>query len=175
MLALILAAPALAGAAIFAWDDTEGVTHYVDNLGNVPNEYRGGAVTFVKDWERPPAESVSLARAPDAPVAPSVEIAEVARTSFERGFWEGHRSAMAAQPAPPVSAPVASIVQNVQIIAPPQLATTFPFFGPVFSVPVRLHPRRAFAPRFRGRFIHGRGGLFLFGKTRPPSVVFFHR
>ena len=176
VLTLILGAPSLTRAAIFAWHDTEGVAHYVDNLGNVPNEYRARVVTFVKDWERPPAptESVSSAPAPDPALAPSVQMMEVAPTSFERGFWEGRQSAMAAQPAL-VGVPVASIVQNVQIITPPQLATTFPFFGPVFSVPMRLHPRRAFAPRFRGRFIHGRGGLLLFGKTRPPSVVFFHR
>jgi hypothetical protein len=49
MFALILAAPTLTRAAIFAWHDTEGVAHYVDNLGNVPNEYRGSVVTFVKD------------------------------------------------------------------------------------------------------------------------------
>jgi hypothetical protein len=176
MLALILAVPTLTRAAIFAWHDTDGVAHYVDNIGNVPNEYRGSAVTFVKDWERAPAppESVSPVREPDAPVVPSAKIIEVSGTSFERGFWEGLRSAAAAQPAP-ASVPVAPVVQNVQIFTLPQLDSTFPFFGPVFSFPGRLHARRAFAPRFRNRFMRGPGGRFVFGKTHPPSVVFFHR
>jgi hypothetical protein len=176
MLALILATPTLTRAAIFAWHDMDGVAHYVDNLGNVPNEYRGSVVTFVKDWERAPApaESVSPVRVPDAPVVPSAKLIEVSSMSFERGFREGLRSAVAAQPAP-VSVPVGSIVQNVQIFTPSQLVTTFPFFGPVFSVPGRLHPRRAFAPRFRSRFMRGPRGRFVFGTTRPPSVVFFHR
>jgi hypothetical protein len=176
MLVMTLAAPTLTRAAIFAWRDTEGVTHYVDNLGNVPSEYRESVVTFVKDWERPPAlaEGVSPAPAPDPPLVPSVQIIEVAPTSFERGFWEGRQSAVAAQRAL-VGVPVGSIVQNVQIITPPQLATMFPFFGPVFPVRGRLRPRHAFAPRFRGRFIHGPAGLSAFGATGQRSLVFFRR
>jgi hypothetical protein len=176
MLAMTLAAPTLTRAAIFAWRDTEGVSHYVDDLGNVPSEYRENVVTFVKDWERPPApaESVSSAPAPDPALAPSVQMIEVTPTSFERGFWEGRQSAMAAQPAL-VGVPVTSIVQNVQIITPPQFATTFPFFGPVFPVRMRLHPRHAFAPRFRGRFIHGPAALSGFRATGARSFVFFRR
>jgi hypothetical protein len=183
VLAAVLAAPTLTRAAIFAWHDTDGVTHYVDNLDNVPSEYRGGVVTFVKDWKRaaPPAESVAPAPAPDTPSVPSVEKIEIALRSFERGFWEGHQSAMAAQPKP-VVVPASSTVQNVQIILPPQLAATFPFFGPVFPVRARLHPN---FPRrfFRGRFFHGRlfGGRFIqgpagrapLGAPGPPPVMFF--
>ncbi len=165
VLATMLALSAPTQAAIFAWRDTEGVTHFVDNLGNVPSEYRESVVTFVNDWKRPaPAESVSPAPAPDPPVVPSVVIIEAGPTSFERGFWEGLQSAMAAQPAP-VGVSVGSIVQNVQIITPPQLATMLPLFGPVFPVRMRQHRRHVFAPRFRGRFIHGPAG--------PPPGVFF--
>jgi hypothetical protein len=156
VLALILAVPTPTRAAIFAWRDTEGVTHFVDNLGNVPSEYRESVVTFVKDWERPaPAESVSPAPAPDPPLVPSVVIIEAGPTGFERGFWEGRQSAMAAQPTLG-DAQVRSIVQNVEIITPPQLATMFPFFGPVFPVRVRPHRRHVRAPRFRGRQVRRR-------------------
>jgi hypothetical protein len=175
-LALILAAPALTRASILAWRDTEGVTHYVDNLDSVPSEYRGSVVTFVKDWVRPPVptESVPPAPASDPPAAPTVQIIEAGPTSFERGFWEGRLSAMAAQSAS-VSAPVGPIVQNVELITAPPLATTFPFFGSAFAFPVRLHPRHVFSPRFRSRFFHGPSGLLLFGKTRPSSRMSFHR
>jgi hypothetical protein len=174
-LALILIAPSLTRASILAWRDTDGVTHYVDNLDSVPSEYRGSVVTFVKDWVRPPAptESVSPAPEPDPPAAPTVQIIETGGTSFERGFWAGRLSAMTAQRAP-VDAPIPSIVQSVQIFpTAPELATAFPFFGTAFAFPARLHPRRVFAPRFRSRFFHRPGGLFLFGKSRPSSGVFF--
>jgi hypothetical protein len=167
VLATILAVPAPTQAAILAWRDTEGVTHFVDNLGNVPSEYRESVITFVKDWERAaPAESVSPAPAPDLPVVPSVVIIEAGPTSFERGFWEGRQSAMAAQPAP-VGVSIGSVVQNVEIMTQPQLATMLPFFGPVFPVRIRPHRRHVFAPRFRGGFIQGPAG--------PPPVVFFRR
>jgi hypothetical protein len=49
-------------------------------------------------------------------------------------------------------AQVGSIVQNVEIITPPQLATMFPFFGPVFPVRVRPHRRHVFAPDHPKKF-----------------------
>jgi hypothetical protein len=198
LLGTILAAPSLARAAIFAWHDPEGVTHFVDDLDNVPKEHREDSVTFVKDWQRPPppAESVSAPPAPDdrSPVpsavsVPSAQMVEMALSSFERGFWAGRQSDMAAQPAP-ADVPAASPVV-VQIIQPPQAITTFPFFGPVFPAGVRpfrkfVFPRRFFrggfffrSPFFHGgffggRFIQGPAGPAPLGAAGPPPVMFFH-
>jgi Domain of unknown function (DUF4124) len=178
-LATLLATQTFANAAIYAWHDAEGTTHYVDNLDNVPTEYRKSATPLVKDWERaaPPAEDVAPAR--EAQVVPSAEtIRQISISSFEQGLWAGRQSAIAARPQP-VAASVGPIVQNVQIVTPPQLISTFPVFGPVFRR--RLHPRRLFVPRMRGRFIQGpagppplgAAGPPPFGAAGPPPVVFF--
>jgi hypothetical protein len=204
LLSTILAAPSLARAGIFAWHDPEGVIHFVDNLDNVPKEHREDSVTFVKDWQRPPppAESVSAPPAPDdrSPVpsavsVPSAQMVEMALSSFERGFWAGRQSDMAAQPAL-ADVPASPPVVNVIIAQPPQEATTFPFFGPVFPgsvFPAGVRPFRKFVfPRrffrggfffrspffhrgfFGGRFIQGPAGPAPLGAAGPPPVMFFH-
>jgi hypothetical protein len=144
-LAILLVAQPFAHAAIYVWHDPQGVTHYVDNLDNVPSEYRGGATLLVKDWERPALPPEPAAPAPDASaVASAATVDQVAASSFERGLWAGRESAMASLPAPP-DVSLGPIVQNVQVFAPPEAPVIYgyPLFGPVFFP--RFHSRRGLA------------------------------
>jgi Domain of unknown function (DUF4124) len=181
-LAILLVAQPFAHAAIYVWHDPQGVTHYVDNLDNVPSEYRGGATLLVKDWERPALPPEPAAPAADASaVASAATVDQVAASSFERGLWAGRESAMASLPAPP-DVSLGPIVQNVQVFAPPEAPVIYgyPLFGPVFFP--RFHSRRGLAPRAHGRFIVGPGGPPPLGAAGPspfgaagPAPVFFFR
>jgi hypothetical protein len=185
VLTVVLMAHPFAHAAIYVWHDPEGVTHYVDKLDNVPSEYRDAATVLVKDWERsalPPEPTSATADVPAVPAVPSAaSVDEIAASSFERGLWAGRESAMVnvSEPAPVSLGP---IVQNVQVVVPPQSSAIYgyPLFGPVFLPPV--HQRHALAPRTRDRFIVGPGGPPPLGAAGPspfaaagpsPSSFFF--
>ena len=41
-----------AAADIIVWRDNSGVSHYTNDISNVPSEYRGEAMIVAKDWLR---------------------------------------------------------------------------------------------------------------------------
>jgi hypothetical protein len=165
-----------AHAAIFCWHDSHGVTNYVDNVANVPAEYRDQIVTFVSDSQLPKAapqdDSPPVEQAPQ-PVTNTPTADAVAHSSFEEGYLAGlQASAVAPQPSP-AAASIGTIVQNVEVVGWGSLVPVFPSFGPVFVDRARLHPRRRFSPGFRGRFIQGPAGPSPFGAAGPPPVIRF--
>ena len=49
-------------ADILVWRDRAGISHYTNDIANVPPEYRAEAMTVAKDWARaqPPPEPVPV-------------------------------------------------------------------------------------------------------------------
>jgi hypothetical protein len=180
-LAIMFAAPRLAESAIYAWQDPQGTTHYVDNLDNVPPEHRGTAALLVKDWQRtiPPPDDVApppavpaVAPVPAAPAADTVS--EAVMRSFDDGVRAGRESSIAAE-RPPANVVFGPIVQNVEVVAPPQIVSPFPGFistFPVFEpvVPGKPHRRRISTPPVRHRFISGPAGEPPLGAAGPPPI-----
>ncbi len=70
----LLLGPAAADAAIYGWQDLQGVAHYVSDPEDVPPEYRTQAITVVKDIPLPPL----LAASPENPAARTEEAASPA-------------------------------------------------------------------------------------------------
>jgi len=172
----LFAGATFAHAAIFCWHDAQGVTNYVDNVANVPAEYRDQVVTFISDPQLPKAapqdDSPPVAQAPQ-PVTNTPTADQVARSSFEQGYLAGlQASAVDAQPSP-AAASIGTIVQNVEVAGWGPLVPVSPLFGPVFVGRAHHHPRRRFSPGFRGRFIEGPAGPSPFGAAGPPPVIRF--
>jgi hypothetical protein len=175
-------APLLIGtgarAAIFGWQDPQGITHYVDDVEKVPAEYRKGIVTFVTDLPpRPPAlpeQSLPPPAHPSEPIAATAAQAAPQRieSGFEDGYWAGMAAAQVAAPPDPVPATIGPIVQNVQIF---EATPETPFFlvgGPAFVPHVFPRQRRVFAPTRVDRFIQGPGGPPPIGAAGPPPISF---
>jgi hypothetical protein len=82
-----------ARADILVWRDASGVSHYTNDLSNVPPEYRAEAMTVAKDWARaePPPEPVAMPAA--ATVAADSGAALPARDGYEAAFLAGFRAA----------------------------------------------------------------------------------
>ena len=169
----------IAHAAIFCWHDSQGVTNYVDNIANVPAQYRDQVVTFMSDAQLPKTaphdDSTPAAQAPQ-PVANVPTGDPVTPTSFEQGYLAGLQASGVGSQPNVAAASIGTIVQNVEVVGAVPFVSEYPFFGPVFFGSARLHPRRAF-PRsaFRGRFIQGPAGPPAFGAAGPPPVMRFAR
>jgi hypothetical protein len=170
-----------ARAAIFCWQDPQGVTHYVDDLAKVPTEYRQQVVTFVTDL---PPRSPALPEESPPPPAPAAEpIAVTAalpqpqriESSFEEGYWTGMAAAHVSAPADPGPATIGPIVQNVQIFEATPLIPSFLVAGSAFVPRVFPRPRRPFSPTRGDRFIQGPAGPPPIGAAGPPPISFGHR
>ena len=73
-----------AAADIIVWRDASGVSHYTNDVSNVPPEYQGEAMTVAKEWTRalPAAEPVFA-------VAPTAVSADAAATPPTSDAYEG--------------------------------------------------------------------------------------
>jgi len=170
-------------AAIFCWQDPQGVTHYVDDLDKVPAEYRQQIVTFVTDLPvPPPAPAVRDASSPPrAPVAAPIAATAArpepqrAESSFEEGYWAGMAAAQVSAAPDPVPAPIGPIVQNIQIFEATPEIPSFLVVGPAFVPRVLPRPRRPFSPSRGDRFIQGPGGPPPIGAAGPPPISFSPR
>ena len=96
LLAAVLLAT-LSGAAaadIIVWRDNSGVSHYTNDLSNVPSEYRGEAMTVAKEWSRaaptkgrPPAMAATTTS-----VDPDAGAATTSRNAYEAAYVAGFRA-----------------------------------------------------------------------------------
>ncbi|MGH7819979.1 MAG: DUF4124 domain-containing protein, partial [Candidatus Binatia bacterium] len=68
---LVIAAPA--SGDIYVWRDRAGVSHYTNDLANVPPEFRATAITVAKDWVRaePAPEPIPAEEPTPSPEQPS--------------------------------------------------------------------------------------------------------
>lgn len=134
----VAAVPALAD--IYVWRDSAGVSHYTNDVENVPPAYRNTVMTVARDWARaaPPPEPPA---APAPPAPPPAAAPVDVRELYDAGYAAGVR---AAESSPPPANPptLGSVVQNnVQVMSRPDLTgdRLVPFLGPV--VVDRRHPR----------------------------------
>jgi len=120
-----VSAPAMAD--ILVWRDRAGISHYTNDIANVPPEYRADAMTVAKDWAR-------TQPAPEpAPVPAAAVAADPATATAHGGYDEAYRAGFRAgeQSSEPGSN-TGSVAQNA--VAPPQRA---PFIqGPAGPPPV---------------------------------------
>jgi len=178
----LLLGPAGAQAAIYGWQDLQGVSHYVSDPEDVPPEYRTRAITVVKDLPLPPL----LPEPPENQTARAEETASptplrVSDPSAESSYEWGYRAGLDAAAVAPQNPPALSIVQNVQVVESPQPAYVYPnglypygLFGPVFGRG-RFHPRRPVTPMLGTPFLQGPAGPPPLGAPGPPPVSFMRR
>jgi hypothetical protein len=139
-LAALAASSLPAAADIYVWRDRYGVSHYTNDLANIPAEYRESAYPVARDWPRPPPppEPVEPPAAPTATPEPRVAAPEEEPQAqsglFEAGYLAGLRAAEAAGATAIASATAIPLI----VLAP--------------------EPRR-------GLFVHG---LFPGGRPLPP-------
>jgi hypothetical protein len=113
VIVLIAAGSGPARADILVWRDAAGVSHYTNDLANVPPEYRAEAMTVARDWARaaPSPEPVAMPAA--ATVAANPGALPAARDGYEAAYLAGFRAGKHGEPAygsSPASA--GSLVQN---------------------------------------------------------------
>jgi len=172
VIVLIAAGSGPARADIFVWRDAAGVSHYTNDLTNVPPEYRAEAMTVAKDWARaaPPPEPVVMPAAATVAVYPGA--LPTARDGYEAAYLAGFRAGKHGEPAsgsPPASA--GSVAQNEEV--PPQSGVVADRLVPVL---VDRHQSRApqrDASRdddLRDRFSPSEPSPFLQGLAGSPPV-----
>src|SRR5262249_27127775 len=112
----LLLGPVIADAAIYGWQDLQGVSHYVSDPEDVPAEYRAQSVMVVKDLQLSPLLAASPEPSPtrgEEAVVPAPERVSVpVETSYEWGYRAGLDAVVGASQG----APVTSIVQNFQFV-----------------------------------------------------------
>jgi hypothetical protein len=80
-----------AAADIIVWRDNSGVSHYTNDISNVPSEYRGEAMTVAKEWSRTPPKkgrAPALAAATTS-VEPDAGAATTSRNAYEAAYVAG--------------------------------------------------------------------------------------
>ncbi len=83
-----------AAADIIVWRDNSGVSHYTNDISNVPSEYRGEAMTVAKEWSRTPPRKgrpPALAAATTS-VEPDAGAATTSRNAYEAAYVAGFRA-----------------------------------------------------------------------------------
>ena len=166
----LLMGPAIADAAIYGWQDLQGVSHYVSDPEDVPAEYRTQSITVVKDLPLPPLVAASPEPSPARTEEAALPASEhVSDPSVESSYEWGYRAGLDAAAGTAQNPAVMSIVQNVQVVesTPPAYLYPFGFFGPVLGRS-RLHPRPCDQPDAGERgFIQGPAGPPPLGAPAP--------
>ncbi|MGH7899931.1 MAG: hypothetical protein ACREQQ_18385 [Candidatus Binatia bacterium] len=173
-----------ASADIYVWRDSTGVSHYVNDLQNVPAEYRKGAMPVAKDWARaaPPPAPAEPPPTPPAAAKPEAEgPTSSVRDVYEAAYAAGFQAAELADP-PSSTTTVGPIVQNVQVLVPEprfvsQALIPLPFFvdhRPRARKPIdeRGPAHRRLPPASRAPHLESAAGPPPLGAAGPPPVRF---
>jgi hypothetical protein len=100
---------------IIVWRDNSGVSHYTNDIANVPSEYKAEAMTVARDWvrARPAAERVPAAR----PAARSGDTAAaVSRDAYEAAYVAGFRAGSQTDSAGNAANDGGSFLQNADAV-----------------------------------------------------------
>ncbi len=164
-----------AGADIYVWRDSLGVSHYTTDLANVPPEYRTDALTVAKDWVRPELPPAEVAAEPAS--LPVSDAKAAARLLVEDAYSAGYRAGETATALVPATSAAAPVVQNFQQSVQVQQAEAAAPHDRL--VPVLVEPRRRSGPgrgkdedERRKNFPPAQRAPFLQGPAGPPPVSF---
>jgi hypothetical protein len=170
-----------ASADIYVWRDSAGISHYVNDLENVPSEYRKEAMPVAKDWARAAPPPVAAEPSPTpAAVKPETGPSSSAREIYDAAYAAGFRAGEILDP-PSSSTYVGPIVQNVQVLpAEPRIVADHLIPVPVFVERRHRRPkpledrgeRKRFPPATRAPFLQGAAGPPPLGAAGPPPVRF---
>jgi hypothetical protein len=81
-----------AAADIIVWRDNSGVSHYTNDISNVPAEYRGEAMIVAKEWARArPGKGASAVTAAATSVDAEAGAAPMSRKAYGTGYRGGQR------------------------------------------------------------------------------------
>lgn len=164
---MVVAAASPAAADIYVWRDNLSVSHYTNDLSNVPPEFRGDAMTVAKDWARaePPPEAAEAAPV-TAPAAAAVPARDVYEAAYLAGVHAGEQ-----EPPPAPASSSSFVVQNVQV--QPQIGIVADRLMPVPVIVERRQPPRRERQRDgggRNNFPPASRAPFLQGPAGPPPV-----
>jgi len=169
---------------IYVWRDSAGVSHYVNDLENVPAEYRKTALPVAKDWARAvPAAAPAEPSPTPAAAKPEAGPSSSARDIYQAAYLAGFRAGEEVSTPPASTTNVGPIIQNVQIPAEPLIVADRLIPLPVFVERRRRHSprgsdddradiRRRFPPAARAPFLQGPAGPPPLGAAGPPPVRF---
>lgn len=162
---VIIAAASPVAADIYVWRDDSGVSHYTNDLSNVPQEFRGDAITVAKDWARaePPPEPVAPAAAAPAPVDDSSAAAVAAARDVPEAAAGGGPQDGEREPAAAPADDASSVAQTLP--APPQAAVDA---GRMIAVPVVAERRQPPRHDHRGDAPGDAGGQDVLPASRAP-------
>jgi hypothetical protein len=169
---LLLTAPCAGAGDIFVWRDHTGVSHYTTDLTNVPEEFRGEAVTVAKEWKRaePPPEAIPASVAVPADAATAVPAHDLYEAAYLAGVRAGQLERQGGS-----SGDTTNMVQSLQV-QPQQSGVSSERLVPV---PVIVDRRpRARSERDHDRedgttrddFPPARRAPFLQGPAGPPPI-----
>ena len=92
-IALLAGFSGAAAADIIVWRDNSGVSHYTNDISNVPSEYRGEAMIVVKDWARArPGKATPAVAAAATSVDADTAALPSSRTAYGAGFRAGEHA-----------------------------------------------------------------------------------
>lgn len=140
---LLVSLSRAATADIIVWRDNSGVSHYTNDIANVPSEYKAEAMTVAKDWvrARPAAERVPAvapaARSRDA-VAGS---GPASRDAYEAAYVAGFRAGSQTDSGADTASDSGSAVQGVDASPPAILEADRVVAVPV--IPEGHRPRKS--------------------------------
>lgn len=175
-LVAIVGATSPARADILVWRDNAGISHYTNDLANVPPEYRSDAMTVAKDWARtaPPPEPAPAAVPAVASVpATATDDPHAVREAYDAAYAAGRRAASEDDEGMAVTN-VGTVVQNVQV--EPSVPTVVDRLVPVPVVVERRGARRLPPPEsdsrdHRTNFPPAPRPAFLEGPGGPPPIT----
>jgi hypothetical protein len=159
-----------AAADIIVWRDASGVSHYTNDVSNVPPEYQGEAMTVAKEWSRalPPADPPSAAASPEAGAAPP------AREAYEAAYAAGLRAGGQADAARNVPSHAGTVAQQVEVQPPTAVVADRSIPVPVVvggGLPPRVPHRTGGGDRrVQDRFPPATRAPFLQGPAGPPPI-----
>lgn len=87
LIAVLLALPAVSGAASYSWTDPSGTMHFTDDLGSVPSKYRAKALRQAAGEEAIPDTKPAVAKNESKP--PAASAAAPAGPASQTGSAQG--------------------------------------------------------------------------------------
>jgi len=133
----------VATADIIVWRDNSGVSHYTNDIANVPSEYKAEAMTVAKDWvrARPAAERVPAARPAARSGDAAAGVGPASRDAYEAAYVAGFRAGSQTESAGNAANDSGSVGQTAD--AAPSATTEADRIVAVPTIPEGHRPRKS--------------------------------